>query len=49
MLRKICGPKRDEVTEGSVEDCITRGVYGLYSPPSIIRVINIEECDGRGM
>jgi hypothetical protein len=24
VLRKICGPKRDEVAEGSGEDCITK-------------------------
>jgi hypothetical protein len=24
LLRKICGPKRGEVAEGSGEDCITR-------------------------
>jgi hypothetical protein len=24
LLRKICGPKRDDVIERSAEDCITR-------------------------
>jgi hypothetical protein len=36
VLRKIFGPKRDEVTG---ENCINKELRDLYSSPSIIRII----------
>jgi hypothetical protein len=38
MLRKIFGPKRDEVT-GEWRRLHNKGLYALYSPTNIIRVI----------
>jgi hypothetical protein len=38
VLRRIIGPKRDEVTGGRREVHI-KGLHGLYSSPSIVRVI----------
>jgi hypothetical protein len=38
VLRRIFGPKRDEVTEIG-ENCIMRSVTNLYSSPNIIRMI----------
>jgi hypothetical protein len=38
VLRRICGPKRDEVTGGSRE-LHNEELHGLYSLPSIVRVI----------
>jgi hypothetical protein len=38
MLRRIFGPKRDEVT-GGWRKLHNEELHGLYSPPSIIRVI----------
>jgi hypothetical protein len=46
ILRKICGPKTDEVT-GDCRRLPVEELYDLYSSPNIIRVI---KCDtvGRG-
>jgi hypothetical protein len=38
VLRRIFGPKRDEVT-GGWRKLHNEELHGLYSPPSIIRVI----------
>jgi hypothetical protein len=38
VLRRIFGPKRDEVT-GSWRKLHNEELHGLYSPPSIVRVI----------
>jgi hypothetical protein len=38
VLRKIFGPKRDEVT-GEWRKLLNEELYGLYSSPHIIRVI----------
>jgi hypothetical protein len=38
VLRRIFGPKRDEVT-GDWRKLHDEELYGLYSSPSIIRVI----------
>jgi hypothetical protein len=48
VLRRIFGPKKDEVTRGwgklhNVE------LHNLYSSPSIIRMINQGGCDGQDM
>jgi hypothetical protein len=39
VLRRIFGPKRDEVTGGS-RGLHNEELYYLYSSPSIIRIIN---------
>jgi hypothetical protein len=39
MLRRIFGPKRDEVT-GGWRKLHNEQLHNLYSPPSIIRMIN---------
>jgi hypothetical protein len=38
VLRRIFGPKRDEVTE-EFRNCINEERHDLYSSPSIIRII----------
>jgi hypothetical protein len=38
VLRRICGPKRDEVT-GEWRRLHNKELYALYSSPSIIRVM----------
>jgi hypothetical protein len=38
VLRKICGPKRDEVT-GEWRRLHNKDLSDLYSPPDIIRVV----------
>jgi hypothetical protein len=38
VLRRIFGPKRDEVT-GGWRKLHNEGLHGLYSSPSIVRVI----------
>jgi hypothetical protein len=38
VLRRIFGPKRDEVT-GERRRLNNKGLYALYSSPNIIRVI----------
>jgi hypothetical protein len=39
LLRKICGPKRDEVIDRNAEACITRRFMFCTSSPNIIWVI----------
>jgi hypothetical protein len=48
VLRRIFGPKRDEVT-GEWRRLHNEDLNVLYSSPNIIRVIKSEECGGRGM
>jgi hypothetical protein len=38
VLRRIFGPKRDEVT-GGWRELYNEELHGLYSSPSIVRVI----------
>jgi hypothetical protein len=38
VLRRIFGPKRDEVT-GGLRKLLNEELHGLYSSPSIVRVI----------
>jgi hypothetical protein len=38
VLRRICGPKRDDVT-GEWRRLHNKELYALYSSPNIIRVI----------
>jgi hypothetical protein len=38
VLRRICGPKRDEVT-GEWRKLHNKDLHDLYSSPSIIRII----------
>jgi hypothetical protein len=38
VLRRIFGPKRDEVT-GEWRKLLKKELHDLYSPPSIIRII----------
>jgi hypothetical protein len=42
VLRRIFGPKRDEVT-GEWRRLHTVELYDLFSSPNILRVINLEE------
>jgi hypothetical protein len=39
VLRRIFGPKRDEVTTGECRKLLNKELLGLYSSPSIIRTI----------
>jgi hypothetical protein len=48
VLRRIFGPKRDEVTRGW-RKLHNEELYNLYSSPSIIRVINSKRMDRRGI
>jgi hypothetical protein len=41
VLRRMFGPKRDEVT-GDLRRLHNEELYGLYSSPNIIRVIRSE-------
>jgi hypothetical protein len=47
LLRRIFGPKRDEVT-GGWRKLHNEEVHGLYSSPSIIRVIKAREMRWAG-
>ena len=47
MLRKIFGPKRDEVT-GVWRKLFNEELYGLYSSPHIIRVIKSRRISWAG-
>jgi hypothetical protein len=47
VLRRIFGPKRDEVTEGW-RKLHNEELHGLYSSPSIIRVIKAWRMRGAG-
>jgi hypothetical protein len=46
VLRKICGPKRDEVT-GEWRKLHNEELCDLYSPPSIIRIIKSRRWAGK--
>ena len=48
MLRRIFGPKRDEVT-GECRILHNEELYDLYCSHSIVCVIKSKEGDGRGM
>jgi hypothetical protein len=48
VLRRIFGPKRDEVT-GGCRKLINKELRDLYSSPNIIRMINQGGWDGRVM
>ena len=48
VLRRIFGPKRDEVT-GEWRKLHNEWLNDLYSSLNIFRVINREECDARGL
>ena len=48
MLRRIFGPKRDEVT-GECRILHNEELYDLYCSHSIVWVIKSKEGDGRGM
>jgi hypothetical protein len=47
VLRRIFGPKRDEVT-GESRKLHNEELYGLYSSPSVIRIIKSKRmrCSG---
>jgi hypothetical protein len=47
VLRRIFGPKRDEVTEEWRR--LNKELYALYSSPNIIRVIKSRKLKWRGM
>jgi hypothetical protein len=47
VLRRIFGPKRDEVT-GEWRRLHNEGLYDLYSSPNIIRVIKSRRMKGAG-
>jgi hypothetical protein len=48
VLRRIFGPKRDEVT-GGWRKLHNEELHNLYFSPSIIRVIKSRRIDGQGM
>jgi hypothetical protein len=48
VLRRIFGPKRDEIT-GEWRKLHNEVLNGLYSLPNIVRVIKSINLDGRGM
>jgi hypothetical protein len=48
VLRRIFGPKRDEVMEGW-RKLHNKLLYGLYSSPSIVRVIKARRMRWWGM
>jgi hypothetical protein len=48
LLRRIFGPKRDEVT-GGWRKLHNEELRNLYSSPSIIRMIKSRTWDGQGM
>jgi hypothetical protein len=48
VLRRIFGPKRDEVT-GVWRKLHSEELYDLYSSPTKVRVIKSRIMDGRGM
>jgi hypothetical protein len=48
VLRRIFGPKRDEVTE-EWRKIHNKELNDLYCCPSIVRVIKPRRIDGRGM
>ena len=48
VLRRIFGPRRDEVT-GEWRRLHNEELNGLYSSPNIVRVIKTRRMDGLGM
>jgi hypothetical protein len=48
VLRKVFGPKRDEMT-GEWRKLHNEGLHDLYSLPSITRKINLRRMRWRGM
>jgi hypothetical protein len=48
VLRRIFGPKRDEVT-GEWRKFHNAELYDLYSSPTIVQVIKSRKIYGRGM
>jgi hypothetical protein len=48
VLRRIFGPKRDEIT-GEWRKLHNGELHNLYSSPDIIRRIKQGKCGGRGM
>jgi hypothetical protein len=48
VLRRIFGPKRDEVT-GGWRKLHNEELYGLYSSPGIVRVIKARRIRWAGM
>jgi hypothetical protein len=48
VLRRLFGPKRDEVT-GEWRKLHNEELNDLYSSPSIIRIIKARRMRGRGM
>jgi hypothetical protein len=48
VLRRICGPKRDEVTGGWIK-LHNEELHGLYSSPSIVRMIKARRMRWAGM
>jgi hypothetical protein len=47
VLRRIFGPKRDEVT-GEWRKRLTEELHDLYSSPNIVRVINLKRIRWAG-
>jgi hypothetical protein len=47
VLRRIFGPETDEMT-GVCRKLHNEELHNFYSSPSIIRMNNHEECDGKG-
>jgi hypothetical protein len=48
VLRRIFGPKKDEVT-GGWRELHNEELHDLYSSPSIIRMIMSKKMHGQGM
>jgi hypothetical protein len=48
VLRRIFGPRRDEVT-GEWRKQHNKELNDLYSSPSIVQVIRLKRIDGQGM
>jgi stalled ribosome rescue protein Dom34 len=48
VLRRIFGPKRDEITREWIK-LHTEELNDMYCLPKIVRVIKSEESDGRGV
>jgi hypothetical protein len=48
VLRRIFGPKRDEVT-GEWRKLHIEELHHLYYSPTVVRVIKLRRIDGRGI
>jgi hypothetical protein len=48
VLRRIFGPKREEVT-GGWRRLRNEELHNLYASPNIIRLIKLRRMDGQGM